>query len=73
MVLRQEKARIVRQLINELKQERDRELLLRYYIAEEDKDKICDDLGLTRAQFNNVIFRAIRRFKELYERKKGEL
>ena len=67
-VLRQEHARIVRQLINELKQERDRELLFRYYIAEDDKDRICNDLGLTRAQFSNVAFRAIRRFKELYER-----
>ena len=68
-VLRRERARVVRQLINELKQKRDRDLLLRYYVAEEDKDKICRDLGLTRAQFNNVIFRATARFKELYVRK----
>jgi RNA polymerase sigma-70 factor, ECF subfamily len=71
-VLKQEKAEVVRQLINELKKKRDRDLLLRYYIAEEDKDKICADLGLTRAQFNNVIFRATARFKELYVRKIGE-
>ena len=71
-VLKQEKAEVVRQLINELKKKRDRDLLLRYYIAEEDKDKICTDLGLTRAQFNNVIFRATARFKELYARKIGE-
>ena len=71
-VLRQERAKVVRQLINELKQKRDRDLLLRYYVAEEDKDKICGDLGLTRAQFNNVIFRATARFKELYVRKIGE-
>lgn len=71
-ILRQEKAAVVRQLINELKKKRDRDLLLRYYIAEEDKDKICGDLGLTRAQFNNVIFRATARFKELYVRKIGE-
>jgi len=71
-VLRQEKAAVVRQLINELKKERDRDLLLRYYIAEEDKDKICGDLGLTRAQFNSVIFRATARFRGLYVRKIGE-
>jgi RNA polymerase sigma-70 factor, ECF subfamily len=71
-LLKQEKAAAVRQLINELKQERDRELLFRYYISEEDKDKICRDLGLTRAQFNNVLFRAIARFKELYLRKTGD-
>jgi RNA polymerase sigma-70 factor (ECF subfamily) len=68
-ILKQERAAAVRQLINELKQERDRELLLRYFIAEDDKETICRDLGLTRAQFNNVIFRATARFKELYERK----
>ncbi len=71
-VLRQERAEVVRQLIKELKQKRDRDLLLRYYIAEEDKDKICRDLGLTRAQFNNVIFRATARFKELYVRRIGK-
>ncbi len=71
-ILKQEKARVVRQIINELKIERDRDLLFRYYIAEEDKDKICSDLDLTRAQFNNVISRATARFKELYVRKIGE-
>jgi DNA-directed RNA polymerase specialized sigma24 family protein len=64
--LKQEKARAVRQIINELNSERARELLLRYFIDEEDKDKIRADLGLTRAQFNSVIFRAVQRFKELY-------
>ena len=72
-VLRDEQSKVVRQLINELKQKRDRDLLFRYYIGEEDKDKICQDLGLTRAQFHNVIFRATRRFKELYLQKKGQL
>ena len=71
-VLRQEKAGVVRQIINELKVERDRHLLFRYYIAEEDKDRLCLDLGLTRTQFNNVIYRALLRFKELYIRKVGE-
>jgi RNA polymerase sigma-70 factor (ECF subfamily) len=71
-VLKQEKAGVVRQIINELKVERDRLLLFRYYIAEEDKDRLCLDLGLTRTQFNNVIYRALLRFKELYIRKVGE-
>jgi RNA polymerase sigma-70 factor, ECF subfamily len=71
-MLKQEKAAVVRQIINELKIKRDRDLLLRYYIAEEDKDKICVALGLTGTQFNNVIFRALARFKELYMRRIGE-
>jgi RNA polymerase sigma-70 factor (ECF subfamily) len=71
-ILKREKAEAVRQIINELEIERDRDLLLRYYIAEEDKDKICADLHLTRIQFNNVIYRAIARFKELYVRRVGQ-
>ncbi len=71
-ILKQEKAVAVRQLINELKIKRDRELLLRYYITEEDKDIICADLGLTRDQFNSVISRATARFRELYVRQIGE-
>jgi RNA polymerase sigma-70 factor, ECF subfamily len=63
---RKERAEIVRQVLNELKVKRDRDVILRYYIAEEDKDQICADLGLTRGQFNGVIFRALKRYKELY-------
>jgi RNA polymerase sigma-70 factor, ECF subfamily len=63
---RKERAEIVGQMINELKVERDREVLFRYYIAEEDKDRICADLGLTSQQLNSVIFRALKRYKELY-------
>lgn len=71
-ILTQEKAEIVHQILNELKIERDRQLLFRYYIAEEDKDLICQDLGLTRIQFNNVIYRALARFRELLMRKVDE-
>ena len=69
---RKERAAIVRQVIGELKVERDREVLLRYYIAEEDKDRICADLGLTSLQFNSVISRALKRFKELYLKQFGK-
>jgi RNA polymerase sigma-70 factor, ECF subfamily len=63
---RKELAEIVRQTIKELKVGRDREVLFRYYIAEEDKEQICADLGLSSQQFNSVIFRALKRYKELY-------
>ena len=68
-----ERAEIVRRAISDLKAERDREVLSRYYIAEEDKDQICADLGLTSQQFNSVIFRALKRYKELYIKRFGEL
>jgi RNA polymerase sigma-70 factor (ECF subfamily) len=69
---RKERAKIVRQVISELKVKRDRELLFRYYIAEEDKDQICADLALKRDQFNGVIFRALKRYKELYVKLVGK-
>jgi hypothetical protein len=47
-------------------------MLFRYYIAEEDKDQICADFGLTRDQFNRVIFRALKRYKELYVKLVGK-
>ncbi|HEY3135455.1 MAG TPA: sigma-70 family RNA polymerase sigma factor [Blastocatellia bacterium] len=67
-ILSRERALLVRRVISELNRERDREVLFRYFIAEEDKDNICRDLNLTRPQFNGVVFRAIARFKELYLR-----
>lgn len=63
---RKEQSDIVRQVISELKSERDRQVLFRYYIAEEDKSSICDSLGLTKLQFNSVVYRALKRFKEIY-------
>jgi RNA polymerase sigma-70 factor (ECF subfamily) len=67
-VLLDEEAAIVRRLIGELPTERDRQLLLRFYVAEEEKESICADLGLDSLHFNRVLFRARQRFKELLER-----
>jgi len=68
-----ERAEVVRQVIGELKAERDREVLIRYFIAEEDKDHICADMGLISLQFNSVLHRALKRFKELYVKRFGDL
>jgi RNA polymerase sigma-70 factor (ECF subfamily) len=67
-VLLDEEAAIVRRLIGELPTDRDRQLLLRFYVAEEEKAKICADLSLDSLHFNRVLFRARQRFKELFER-----
>ena len=67
-VLLDEEAEIVRKLIAELPNDRDRQLLLRFYVAEEEKERICADLGLDSLHFNRVLFRARQRFKELMER-----
>ena len=67
-VLLDEEAAIVRRLIEELPTDRDRQLLLRFYVAEEEKESICADLGLDHLHFNRVLFRARNRFKELLVR-----
>lgn len=66
-LLQKEEAGIVRQVLAELKEERDRQIIIRYYLLEEDKDAICANLGVTRVHFHRVKFRALGRFKELYE------
>lgn len=67
-VLQDEEAETVRRLIGELATDRDRQLLLRFYVAEEEKASICADLGLDDLHFNRVLFRARQRFKEILER-----
>lgn len=70
-VLLEEEAETVRRLIRELASDRDRQLLLRFYVADEEKESICADLGLDRLHFNRVVFRARQRFKELFERRQA--
>ncbi|MDY7095592.1 MAG: sigma-70 family RNA polymerase sigma factor [Acidobacteriota bacterium] len=58
---------LVRRLLQELSQPRDREILFRFYLAEESKEVLCRDLGLQTQQFNLVLFRARQRFRQLLE------
>jgi RNA polymerase sigma-70 factor (ECF subfamily) len=67
-VLYDEQAALVRRLVGELATDRDRQILLRFYVGEEDKGRICADLGLDSLHFNRVLFRARQRFKQLVER-----
>ena len=70
-LLQQEQAAIVRAVLDELESDRDREILFRFYLADDDKDRICRDLGLTAVHFNRVLFRARERFRELYRKSLG--
>ena len=65
-VARREEARDIAQTLESLPTDRDREVLRRFYLTMDDKDRICDDLGLTRLQFNRVLYRARERFRELW-------
>ncbi|HKX30372.1 MAG TPA: sigma-70 family RNA polymerase sigma factor [Blastocatellia bacterium] len=66
-LLQKEKAIIVRQVLQKMPNERDIQVLLRYHLAEETKEQICADLGLTSLQFNLVLHRARERYRKLYE------
>lgn len=71
-LLAHENAALVRRVIAELDNARDRQILLRFYIAEEDKERISADFGLTSLQFNRVLHRARQRYKELFLERAGE-
>jgi RNA polymerase sigma-70 factor, ECF subfamily len=67
-ILREENAKIVRKILDELPLERDRQVLRRFYIAEENKASISAGLGLSSLQFDQILFRARQRYKVLYEK-----
>ena len=62
-------ADMVRKMLREMPSPRDREVLVRFYLKEEERGDLCRSLGLTDLQFNRVIFRARERFRELLEHK----
>lgn len=64
-VLVDERAQAVRHLLGELSTPRDRQILFRFYVAEENKEDICADLGLSSLHFNRVLYRARERFRDL--------
>ncbi len=73
-LVRAEDARLFRRLLGELRSERDRQLLLRFYVAGEEKQEICRTLGLSHPHFKRVLYRARQRFKELvaaFEQRQG--
>lgn len=67
-LLREEITTITRQTINSLKSARDREVLYRFYIEEDEKEQICSDFGLTSSRFNVVLYRAKKQFEKLYRK-----
>jgi len=57
----------VRSIIESLPTLRDREIVKRFYLDEDEKDAICRDLGLSPLHFDKVIFRARQRMRALLE------
>jgi RNA polymerase sigma-70 factor (ECF subfamily) len=62
-----EVAEVVRTLLDAMPVARDRELLLRLYVYDQDREEICRELGMDRLHFNRVLYRAKNRFRKLLE------
>lgn len=67
-ILAEEEARQVQRLLGELRFDRDRQLLLRFYLSDDGKEEICADLEIDPQRFNKVLFHARERLRELWER-----
>ena len=61
--------REVRDIVQSLPTVRDREIVKRFYLDEEDKNDICQSLGLSPLHFDKVIFRARQRLRSLLEQR----
>jgi RNA polymerase sigma-70 factor (ECF subfamily) len=57
----------VKEIIRGMGSQRDRTILVRFYLNEEDKETICRDLKLTPMQFARVLHRARGRLRQLLE------
>lgn len=66
-LLREEQRTLARQVLASLPSDRDRKVLYRFYLADEDRDEICAELGVTAGHFNQILFRARERYKRLFE------
>lgn len=64
---KQDNVELVRRLLAQLSTKRDKDLLTRYYLYDEDKQALCDEYALTTAHFDRVLFRARQRLKALVE------
>lgn len=67
-LIRDEAGRAVRTMIQEMGNARDRELLYRFYILQQEKPMVCKALTLSAEHFDRVISRARKRFRQLIER-----
>ena len=65
----EEEAQQVQQILSELRHDRDRQLLLRFYLRDDSKEEICSDLEIEPERFHMLLHRARERMRELWERR----
>jgi RNA polymerase sigma factor (sigma-70 family) len=62
---------VLEDALDQLSVLRDREILRRFYLADEDKTTICSDLELSSKHFDRVLYRAKQRMRVLINQQKG--
>jgi RNA polymerase sigma-70 factor (ECF subfamily) len=71
-LLRKEQGLLALRVLEALPSDRDRKVLYRFYIADDEKEEICTDLGVSALHFNQILFRARERYRKLFEDMKSE-
>jgi len=66
-VHQQQRVQAAQRMLAELPQQRDRQILRLFYLAELDKETICKRLRLSSAHFDRVLYRAKQRMKKIYQ------
>ena len=58
-------AALLKALLAQMPVARDREILSRFYLKEEDRDDVCRELGIDSTHFHRVVHRARERFRTM--------
>ncbi len=64
---------LVQEIMDEMSVERDKDLIVSYFVKNESKSEICERLELTPAHFDRVLYRSRARLKEQLKRKFGDV
>lgn len=59
---------LVGRLLGELPVARDREILIRHYVNDEQQDHICSDMGIDQTMFRRVLHRARKRLRSMADK-----
>jgi RNA polymerase sigma-70 factor (ECF subfamily) len=65
----QDKVHYVKQVMDGLTVQRDKDILIKFYFNDENKKSICAQLVLSSEHFDRVLYRAKQRLKQLIEKK----
>lgn len=63
----QSRAAAVRKVLEEIPLVRDREILVRVYLYDQEKEQVCRELGIDADHYKRVVHRARERFRTLVE------